>query len=244
VSSCTQLLAGVEDPDVAAYAAVDSAEVACLAAARGDCVAAVRCLGGASPCSISGACAGSSLQACVYVAAMSYTVGFDCASAGLACVTNGGRSGCGVRPCAAADAPSCSGDLLLTCDGMILHRQDCAALGAACVATPMPHCRGTGATCSTSTLDPGHPVRCEGSVLVRCYDAKEARFDCASVGENCFAARGTFFCGLGADCDPAAFTATCAGTKLSFCDDGRLAQIDCAALGFTACDATNGRCVL
>ncbi len=244
VSSCTRLVSGVEQPDVAANAAVDATAVRCLAAAGADCQRALACLGGGAPCNFGGpsTCDGASIKSCVVVGSMGETATFDCASAGLTCVDGGnGRVGCGVRACTTSP-PACSDDELISCDGAILHQMSCAAVGAACTGGATPACRGTGATCSGSQLDPGEPLRCEGSVLVRCYDGQEARFDCAIVGEGCFALSGSFACGLGGDCDPTAFSATCDGNKLNYCDQGQLASVDCVAFGFKSCDATDGRC--
>jgi len=254
VSRCTLTVAGVNLAAYARQASIDAPTVSCLAAARTDCDAARRCLnGGMTPeaCTMFQArtCAGSVLVTCTDATGTGAlgTARFDCASGGETCVAVvDGGVGCGAAACADGTAARCNGDLVETCDSGILHDVDCAQLGAACTALGgPPRCRGRGATCSNTVLGSGQPLRCDGSVLVSCWDGQEARFDCALIGADCFptVATGSFNCALGNQCDAATFSSTCDGNTLHYCNDGKLAALDCAAAGYTSCDAFVGRCL-
>jgi hypothetical protein len=249
VSPCTATIAGVNLPARALQAHVDAEQVDCLAAAGADCDAARACLnGGKMPqtCTqfLASSCAGSELVTCTIstgTQGMLGTAEFDCTSGAASCVPLDGGASCGAGACSGT-AASCRDDLVETCDQGVLHDLDCAALGARCVALGgAPRCRGTGATCSSSALNTGKPLRCEGTVLVSCWDGQEARFDCAQMGAGCFptVTGGSFGCALGAACDPRSFTESCAGSKLTLCDDGQIAIIDCAAIGFQSCRTNN-----
>jgi hypothetical protein len=255
VSRCTLTVAGVNLAANARAASIDAPAVSCLAAARADCGAARRCLNGGKmpqPCTLfeARACAGSVLTTCTNATGTMgslATASFDCASGGETCVAIvDGGVGCGAAACAPGTAARCRGDAIETCDDGVAHDFDCAPLGAACVDVGgPPRCRGRGAACSGSTLNTGQPLRCDGSVLVSCWDGQEGRFDCALAGADCFPTVGTgsFGCALGNQCDAAAFSSTCSGNTLRFCDHGKLATVDCLAAGFTTCDAFGGRCV-
>lgn len=254
VSRCTVTVAGVNLAFFARQATIDAAAVSCLALARSDCAAARRCLNGGMTPRVCDqfqqrGCFGSVLESCTDATGTMGRLGtarFDCSSGGETCVPlPDGGAGCGAGACAGA-APRCRGNAVETCDHGVVHDLDCAVLGAACLDGPGgPRCRGLGASCSGSMLHPGLPLRCDGSVLVACYDGQEARFDCAAIGADCYPTvlTGSFGCALGNQCDATSFSSTCAGNRLTFCNHGKLATVDCAAAGFTTCDAFAGRCV-
>jgi hypothetical protein len=254
VSLCTSGVAGVNNDRIAVGARTSAATVNCLAAAGTDCVAARKCLdGGAtpSPCTVGSApsCAGNQLVRCSQEAGtggMGGTTEFDCAGAGLVCVTGtNGVVDCGIGSCSGLSA-NCVGDKLQYCATGIVRELDCGEAKATCVSTGVPHCRGTGAPCSQTSLDPLDPpaLRCDGTRVVTCVDGQEASFDCATLQLGCYANvnRKAFGCALGNQCDPTSFSDTCAGLKLSYCDDGVPATFDCGAAGFKNCDS--GRCTL
>jgi hypothetical protein len=248
-SKCTANVAGVNVLFLSARAHVSGDQVNCLAQAGADCDAARRCLNGGqipSVCTGNGAsCTGNVLTNCTTAAGtggQKGTTQFDCSTAGQMCIAQGNSIDCGVGTCAGNNT-QCVGALLQTCEAGILHQLDCGIYGSTCVQGVIPHCRGTGVSCTGAGLaDLTPPLRCEGNVLVSCYDSQEARFDCSAVGEGCYAnAKGkAFACGAGSGCDPNTFSATCAGSKLTFCNDGLPTTYDCAGGGFKGCTPNNG----
>jgi hypothetical protein len=118
---------------------------------------------------------------------------------------------------------------------------DCTAVGAACNPSLVPHCRGTGAACTASSVD-DTSLRCDGDVLVSCMDGQEAALDCARLNAHCFVnAKGAHAaCALGTACDPNTYGPTCNGTVLTFCNDGTVDTYDCAQGGFISCNPLFG----
>jgi hypothetical protein len=253
ISGCTAQALQVNDPLVAAIAHFSTQMVNCIAAAGANCDNAKKCLGGGvtpAPCSgNSRSCEGAVLSFCTTAAGSGGTMGvqkFNCGDVAEMCVANGAAIECGFGTCAGGNN-MCVGTKVQLCQNGIVQQYDCSNYGDTCVAGVVgPHCRGTGATCQTTSLNLlGSPLRCDGNVLVRCADSQESRLDCAARNQVCVAnVNGqTFDCALGNSCDPSTFSATCAGTVLSYCNDGVLSTYDCAAAGFKGCAPDNGgRC--
>jgi hypothetical protein len=256
VSSCSQFVVLVNDPATAAAAHFSAQEVNCIANAGHDCVAAKKCLaGGQTPATCSGnarSCQGNVWQQCTITAGSAGNSGiqtFDCASVGEMCLTSNGTTDCGFGTCSGT-ASSCvspdgtpNGNLVQTCNGGILQRQDCTRFDSSCNPAGFTgaHCRGNGPACSKGPLG-DTSLRCDGSVLVTCADGQEARYDCAKDNLGCFTGVGgnAFGCAAGNACDAANYGATCMGTKLTFCNKGVVQSVDCGSFGFTACNPNNG----
>lgn len=256
VSACTQVIAFVNDPAVAASAHVSAAEINCIASAGHDCAAAKRCLGNnAMPASCNGnsdACNGNLWQSCTNAAGAGGNKGvqiFDCASVGRTCVANNGAVDCGFGTCSGGMSScvgpdgSANGNLVQRCTNGILQREDCTRTNATCNPSGIfgAHCRGNGPGCMSPSLT-NNTLRCEGAVLVSCADGQESRYDCGQLNLGCFPnPNGTGFgCFGGNACDPNNFTASCSGTKLTFCNKGQVQTADCAGAGFAACSPNGG----
>jgi hypothetical protein len=250
ITGCTAQALQTNDVLVAAASHFSTQIVNCVAAAHGNCEAAKACLGGgATPAACTGAsrsCDGTVLSFCSAAAGTGGNMGvqkFNCGDIAEMCVVNGAAAECGFGTCVAGNN-MCVGSKVQACNNGIVEQYDCGNYGDTCVAGVLgPHCRGTGATCQTTTLDLlGTPLRCDGNVLVRCADSQESRLDCAVSNQVCVSnVNGQAYgCALGNSCSPTTFSATCAGNVLSFCNDGVLGTFDCAAAGFKGCAPDNG----
>jgi hypothetical protein len=255
ISACTQTVVLVNDPAVAATAHLSPSEVNCIAAAGSDCAAAKKCLaGGSTPATCSGnarSCVGNTWQQCSLAAGSGGNMGiqlYDCSSVGETCVTNNGNTDCGYGTCSPG-ASTCvtpdgtaGGNLVQSCNGGILQRQDCGRFDASCNPSGITaHCRGNGAACSKGPVG-DTSLRCDGSVLVTCGDGQEARYDCGKDNLGCFSGVGgnAFGCAAGNACDPNNYSATCVGTKLTFCNKGLVQSADCGGAGFATCNPNGG----
>ena len=253
ISQCTEEIAQVNDPTVAAEVKVDASQVNCIARAGANCAAARACLNdNKAPTQCTGnsqSCNGTVWNACDSVTGTGGNNGtrqFDCGASGEKCVTGNGVIDCGVGTCSPAGT-SCDNNILATCgvDG-IARNTDCSKTASTCVTGIAPHCRGNGPTCTSPNIAQ-NALRCDGKVLVSCVDGQEARQDCSQFNLGCFPTpTGTvssFVCALGSDCNAANDTATCEGNVLHFCNNGKFDTFNCGGNGFTGCDATNGgRC--
>lgn len=205
---------------------LDSDEVHCLAAARGDCSLASACASG-EPCKNDQRqfpfCDGSVLRTCEGGALRSR----DCAASGLACIAGS----CSTVACFSSKpqtAAVCHGALITGCTGT--SGSDCGDVGARCVDDALgPVCIGDGPACARypSSGVPSLPgVRCERDTLVSCVHGQEARFDCTSVGERCWAlSSGGAQCGLAAECDPTTYQPSCPGGAITFCEAGKIVTL-------------------
>jgi hypothetical protein len=259
-SACTAGALDVNNPVFAAAAHISAKTVNCIAAAGANCDNARKCLnGGEAPsvCSLSQSpsCSGSVLTSCSDNLRPSPsplpfggTTKFDCGDVAQMCVAANGSADCGVGTCAGA-ASMCVGTKIQVCQNGILKQFDCADFGSNCVvgALNIAHCRGTGAACQTQGFNPlGNALRCDGTVLVRCADSQEARFDCAATNQQCVADVDgeNFGCAQGSSCTPGTFSATCNGVVLNFCNDGVISTFDCGQAGFKSCSpGIGGGCV-
>jgi hypothetical protein len=224
----------------------------CLATAGGGCDAAATCLGWSleptdEECAAS--CTGSVFAYC----AEGYRQQVDCGALGLGCDPE--------AFCVDGQAEACDRDTFVnTCDGTTpricddgaVHRgPDCAALGLGCAEGS---CIGLGTACTGGSRSYQGDVfydgiACDGATLVACVDGHEHRLDCASLapGFACHGVDGVAFCGLAAECVPAAPAEgsgpdeLCEGSTLVFCNAGRVERIDCVALGFQGCDLAGGQ---
>src|SRR5262249_34950034 len=129
-------------------------------------------------------CAGNTLIECDNGTRTTVECGAPLAT-GPTCLTGpDGRGWCADAPCSAAS---------LTCDGSIAREcnlarglteaTDCGALGLEC-ATGRCTSPGGGGACTG-----GLSTRCDGTVLVKCYEGVESRIDCATrfPGATCIA---------------------------------------------------------
>jgi len=165
--------------------------------------------------------------------------GIDCAQFGLPCVENLAALACGGS--CAGNSMSCDGNVAQGCFGGQPYRHDCSPSGTVCAPLGgIARCQGSGPTCTGPTSG-DFSLRCEGTVLVRCMNGFEGRFDCARYGESCvalppiFAENLTildFACARGNSCSLVANPDICADGKLTVCDDGQQETFDCAALGY------------
>ena len=208
-------------------------EFACLARVRGDCNAALDCLGltvtlGASCVAASLVCDGDAVVGCDpgLPGMESSSFRFDCAARGLVCIerTTGGPV-CG-RPC----TETCVGNDLVRCT----DRGDvyvCPA-GTSCDGTD---CAPTGPVCTD--------WRCEGDDLIECsgFPGAEGRefppFSCASWGAHCGYEGGSARCIPDGDtCDPSTVAARCEGESIVFCGEDRgMHSFDCTGHGYLGC---------
>jgi hypothetical protein len=251
VSNCTANALNTNNPLFASTYHISAKMVNCIAMAGADCAAAKKCLnGGDTPAACTGnsmSCTGTVLNGCAANAGTGNNNGttkFDCGDVAQMCVVNNGAADCGVGSCAGPQS-MCVGTKIQTCGNGILKQYDCADFGDTCVvgALNIAHCRGTGAACQTQGFAPlGNAIRCDGTVLVRCADSQESRFDCASQNQQCVPnVNGeSFGCALGSSCNPATFSATCSGLKMTFCNDGVISTFDCGSAGFKSCSPNNG----
>lgn len=257
ISACTQSVVLVNEPSIAAGAHLSPATVNCIAAAGSDCAAAKKCLGGgATPASCSGnatSCVGNSWQQCNLAAGSGGNGGvevYDCSSVGQMCVTNNGSTDCGFGTCSTGAATcvtpdgTAGGNLVQSCNGGIIKRQDCTSYDASCNPSGIlgAHCRGNGAACAATSIT-DNTIGCDGSVLRLCADGQEERYDCGKVNLGCFMnpSNGVKFgCFAGNACDPNNYSATCVGTKLTFCNKGLVQTADCASAGFSTCNPNGG----
>src|SRR5262245_17488052 len=141
ISACTQLIAYVNDPEIAGNALfpLNAREVNCIGAAGADCDAARRCLNEGktpSPCAGSStSCMGNTLPSGSDVTGAGGNKGtrqFDCGSVRQMCAVDGNSAGCGYGTCAGF-LSRCTGNVREACEGGILKRQDCAKQSAICV---------------------------------------------------------------------------------------------------------------
>jgi hypothetical protein len=252
VSQCTANALAVNNPLVAAVVYFSPQIVNCVAAAGSNCDNARKCLnGGQTPAACTGtsqACMGTVRTSCMDLGGGgNMTTQFDCGDIAQMCVVNtaGTVASCGYGTCAGAST-MCTGTKVQSCSNGIVEQADCADFGSTCVVGALgnAHCRGTGATCqSTLTGDLiGNPLRCDGTVLVRCADSMESKFDCSSQNQKCVANvnNEAFGCALGSDCETATFSATCAANKLTYCNDGIISTFDCGSVGFKGCSPDGG----
>jgi hypothetical protein len=261
ISQCTTTIAQVNDPNTAAAVKINAAQVNCIAAAGANCDAARKCLnGGQTPAACTGnsqSCTGNVLTTCDSVTGTNNNNGtrqYDCTSegSGQICIVSNGNTDCGVGTCSGYTT-RCTGNVLQTCGftDSIEHDLDCSKNGSTCEPSGLaPHCRGTGATCSTT--DVAGALRCDGHFLVSCVDGQEAKEDCSRFNLGCFPApagstlpgQTGFSCSLGSDCTSVTGSVTCEGNILHFCNNGKFDTLDCGANGFVGCDATaGGRCM-
>jgi hypothetical protein len=256
VSGCTQYIASVNNPEVAARAHISPGQVNCIAAAGNNCAAAKRCLAnGQTPAPCSGGvgvttCTGNVWGQCNVGAGTGGNQGvqlFDCVQYGQMCVANNGNVDCGYGTCGGG-AASCvtpdgnpGGNVVQSCDNGILHRADCSKVASSCNPSGVAHCRGNGPAGAAPSFA-NDTLRCEGSVLVSCLDGQEGRYDCGQLNLGCYTnPSGTGFgCFAGTECNPSNFSASCSGTRLTFCNKGKIATADCAAAGFAGCNPNNG----
>ncbi len=250
VSNCTANVLNTNNPLFAGAVHFSTKTVNCIAAAGSNCDNAKKCLNaGQTPASCtnaSAACDGTVLDSCQDEGSGNVTTKFDCSDIAEMCVVNGGTADCGFGTCTGA-ASMCVGTRWQQCQNGVLRQADCADFGANCVvgALANAHCRGNGPTCQSTLIGAdaiGNPLRCDGSVLVRCADSQESRYDCASQNEKCVANvnGASFGCALGNSCTPSTFSATCAGSKLTYCDNGVIATFNCSSTGFSGCTPDNG----
>jgi hypothetical protein len=214
------------------------AQIDCLAAAKKDCSAALRCVSdGKTACPAPSSCSGTVLTTCIGSAAWQ----FDCAVTGLSCVNNG----CGRGPCLQdnGDSAYCNGDKLSVCEFQAeTVITDCAAYGATCVTAA-----NGSAACSGSCA--GFHNRCDGNVEISCAaNGQGSGRDCGAFGLACVTSRLSSLedpCALANDCQPG-FQESCAGSKLTICDEGTVTTVDCAAAGFSGCtvEGSFGHCTL
>ena len=224
---------------------------ACLATHGGGCDAARVCAGweyaiSTEPCAAG--CSGTTFTACDD----SFRMRIDCSKLGLSCdllaiCSENLATGCDresfVNTCGASGQPT------ICDDDVIIAGPDCAALGLGCLDGS---CIGSGAACMGGSRSNEGAVfydgmSCEGTTLVSCVYGREHRLDCATVaaGFSCQTHAGASFCGIGAECTPAAPAEgsgpeeTCEGNSVVFCNAGRVERIECTSLGFETCDATN-----
>ncbi|HEX4457595.1 MAG TPA: hypothetical protein VIA18_06475 [Polyangia bacterium] len=255
ISQCTESIAEVNDPAIAAQIKVSASQVNCMAAAGANCAKARACLdGNQTPMSCSGdsqACDGNVWTTCDAITGTNGNNGmrqFDCGAAGEKCITSNGTTDCGTGTCSPIGA-TCDKDILTTCDANgIQQTTDCSKIDSTCVVSAgVAHCRGKGTTCTAPSVLVNE-LRCDGKVLVSCLDGQEARQDCGEFNLGCFPTPAgvtisSFVCALGSDCNAASDSATCEGNVLHYCNNGRLDTFNCGGHGFTGCDATNGgRC--
>lgn len=230
-------------------------QVQCVASAGSNCDAARKCFNnGNAPATCttgSRSCEGSTLVLCEPNLSAPGTPGtrrYDCANAGLQCITNGNNLDCGTASCAGINA-SCSGTDLLYCDSNIQRAYPCGDFNATCVTTGLaPHCRGSGAACSQGGANPLNPprIRCDGAKIISCVDGQEAATDCGIYGLGCFANLNgnAFECAFDDQCDQS-YNSTCsADGVLTFCNGGKVDTFSCKSNGYSACAPDNGgRCI-
>jgi len=220
-------------------------QLACLANATCGCAAVEHCLGWVyreEPADCENTCTGDLFTGC----GDGVQIGLDCSRLGLSCDL-AAMCATEVKPaCDGSVAPACTpqGEVAY-CDDGAWHETPCESVGFKCVAGK---CVGEGASCSETISGDSElisPVAtgCSGNTLLGCLGGQSTRIDCATQGPGfgCQSRDGAFFCGLAADCLPAASysasaSASCQGTILSFCNAGRLEHLDCAELGFSGCE--------
>ena len=213
---------------------VSPSVLTCLGNAGGDCDRALACVGAsvlaAPTCAERQAtCEGDTAVICLPPdgATPSYSLRADCAFHGETCVDGS----CEGVPC--TGGARCEGNTLVQCS-VRERRVDCPS---------DTRCDAAAGTC----VPAGPPCTdnvCDGDVIVRCYEGRSQRIDCASIGQACVAADGFVQCApTGTECDDS-FVTSCVSGILEYCGaNNTIETFDCAANGFSGCAADPTRCV-
>jgi hypothetical protein len=178
----------------------------------------------------------------------------DCAAAGTSCIPSG-LAQCGTAPCTPGTAPSCDGDLLVTCNVGTLQSSSCALfVDTNCVQNSdfppppgAPECTTqVGNTCgavngTAQCVGDGPPCdgplqsACDGTVIVSCTGGRVAHHDCAALGLTCVAGNlGATCAGTGTQCTGGT-PESCDGSVLTYCWFGNIATVDCKQYGLSGC---------
>jgi len=225
--------------------------VHCLAAAAGDCNAALACEGmgqQVDPDCVE-SCEGSLATECSGGLRLDHDCTQDPLSTGPMCAPTGDEVfpyTCADGTCAGPGDEGCDGDVLLSCyqASSILLRLDCALDGFQCVDDETgPRCSdGTAVPCATfdETCDP------DANAVVFCDRGYEVKRPCdrVSPGSTCYELdNGRAYCGWGSDCRPSGqdISSCLSATTLAYCAGGVPLEIDCTELGFASCQ--DERCV-
>lgn len=222
-----------------------SAQLECLANASCGCDAIEHCLGwtyAQAPANCVGRCEADVFTGC----GDEVQVTVDCSRYGLTCDQAANCVAEAAAPCDGSESATCSADgEVLFCDDDFMRRAPCQSLGFSCVDGK---CTGGGPACAEpasglSELVDLKGTACAGATLTACIGGGRAEVDCTTYGPGftCQSVDGSFFCGLAAECVPAANQASaqpasCDGNRLRFCSAGRLETLDCLALGFSGCE--------
>jgi hypothetical protein len=142
-------------------------------------------------CTVQDSCLGTLLDYCGSPSNLHESI--NCAASGYACGVDveAGSPDClsqsTVEQCPSPGS-SCSGAVVLVCDGFQQAHFDCATLGGTCSTQGGPaRCVRKSDTCTPfdATVN-----TCSGTSVSLCVGGKAASFDCASVGLSCKAAMG------------------------------------------------------
>jgi hypothetical protein len=141
----------------------------------------------------------------------------------------------------------CNGVYIEYCNAGVfdgLSGQDCSFLepSATCEENDegISECVGSGPACV-----PDNTPRCEGDILIKCFNGKEAARDCSILGDNytCRSSDIEAECrGIGDECllVDDTYTDLCIGPILHYCYAGYISAVDCTSIGFSTCRSFEG----
>jgi hypothetical protein len=184
-----------------------------------------------------------------WVYEVSCSEGLEAAAENDMCMVNDwGQPGCYAGTCSQSYA-TCEGNVVKTCDGDLLRRQGCEALGQICIED------SDGARCRNEDAEACEESHCDGHSLVICdwdWDDEvgfvSQRFNCASLGSvyTCAqSAYGSPYCRADAPIQCEDSESLCMSGQASLCVGGIWQKFSCAGFMSSRCDASDGsiRCV-